>query len=370
MTTTDDAAADERISELDALRGFALCGILVVNVYQQLLVVRHGVTGYPLAVEVLFYERFLPIFAVLFGVGFGIFLRRARSRTARPRLVLARRLAALLVIGAAHFVFHRGEVLSTYALAGLLVLLPASLLPGAAALGLAVVLLLVGTQIVIGYGMIPGLLVLGYALAALGAPGALARRTGRVAVGAAVFGVVGLGWSVAVVRDVHVPRVNVLGGLGGGVGLLPAFGAIAVSLAYCCFFLLLLRTPLGPRLSALLAPMGRMALTNYLAATVLFLVVGPVLRIDSRADAPQIAVLTVGILLAQLAWSPAWLRRFRYGPAEWLWRCVTWWRRTPFRRTEASRPPGAARPEAARSEASRSPAGHGGGVPSGPPERA
>ncbi len=100
--------------------------------------------------------------------------------------------------------------------------------------------------------------------------------------------------------------------------------------------LLLLRTPIGPALDAVFAPMGRMALTNYLTATVLFLVLGPVLGIDSLADAPAIAGLTVGILVVQIVWSRPWLRRYAYGPVEWAWRCLTWGQRAPLRRPAGS----------------------------------
>lgn len=330
---TSLSSTTHRIAELDSLRGSALCGIVVVNVHQQLLIVRQGLPNeFPLPVEVLFYERFLPVFAVLFGVGFGIFLQRAGDRTDRPRWVLARRLLVLLVIGVLHFVFHRGEVLSSYALAGLVFLLPVSFLSGGPALAVALVLLLVGPQLVVGYGMIPGLVVLGYALAALGVPAALGRRTGRVAVATVAFGIPAAVYTAVLLTGTDLPRVNVLGGLGGGVSLLPPLGAICVALTYCCLFLLLLRTPAGPVVSAVLAPMGRMALTNYLTATVLFLVLGPVLGIDSRRDAPQIAALCVGILVAQAVWSRWWLRSFSYGPAEWAWRCLTWWQLAPVRR--------------------------------------
>ena len=37
------------------------------------------------------------------------------------------------------------------------------------------------------------------------------------------------------------------------------------------------------------------------------------------------------VWLAQLAWSPWWLARFRFGPFEWLWRSLTYWRRQPLR---------------------------------------
>ena len=323
-----------RIGELDVLRGFALCGILVINVIQELIQVRTGADRtFPTAIRLIFFERFLTIFAVLFGVGFGLFLHRARSRTDRPRLVLARRLVVLLVIGAVHFWFNPGDVLTSYAVVGLLVLIPVSFVGGRVALAIAVVLVLVLPQIEAAFGLIPGLLVLGYALAELGVPDALARRSGRVLVGLVVFGVCAAGWAGLVLAGVRVPRINVLGGgLGGTQDLLGPLTALVTGLAYCCAVLLLLRTPVGPVLDRVLAPMGRMALTNYLAATLLFLTVGPVLGIDSLDDGAAVAALTVGILVVQAVWSTLWLRAFRYGPVEWVWRCLTWWRRAPLRR--------------------------------------
>ncbi len=337
--TADVSTAGPRIAALDTLRGFALCGILIINIYQQ--VVFHGegagtAPQLPTAVQLLFYERFYPVFSSLFGNGFGIVLQRAAARTDRPRLVLARRLAVLLLIGIAHFLFHPGEALTAYALAGLLVLLPLSYVGGRVAFVVAVVLLIVGAQLVVGFGPIPGLLALGYALAVLGVPSGLERRTGRVAAAFVIFTALAATWIVLVLRQVDLPFINVTGGPGGGVSLLGPLAGIVTGLAYCCGLLLLLRTPAGPALSAVLSPMGRMALTNYLSATVLFRVAGPRLGIDSTADLPQIIGLTVGIVVVQAVWSVLWLRSFRYGPAEWAWRCLTWWRRAPIRRQRAA----------------------------------
>ncbi|MBB3052419.1 putative membrane protein YeiB [Prauserella isguenensis] len=323
-----------RIDELDVLRGFALCGILVVNIYQQVVFAEaYRPADMPLGVQLLFYERFLPIFAVLFGVGFGIFFARAAARTDRPRLVLARRLLVLFVMGAVHFAFHPGEVLTAYGALGLVVLLPMSYLRGRTALVVAIVLLFLGSQLILGYGPIPGLLTLGYALAMLGAPEALAARTGRIAVGFGVFGCLAGLYAYLDLTGVDLPYVNLIGGPGGGVDLLPVAAAIATALAYCCGLLLLLRTPAAAAITAVFAPMGRMALTNYLTQTALFLLISPLLGIDDGADVTQIVGLTVTILIVQAVWSTLWLRSFRYGPAEWLWRRLTWWQSTPLRRT-------------------------------------
>ena len=324
-----------RIVELDVLRGFALCGILPVNVIQQLVWIRGvGPREFPRPIALLFDERFLTIFGVLFGVGFGLFLARARSRTDRPRVVLGRRLGVLLAIGVIHFFFHQGEVLSSYGLFGLLVLIPLSFLGGRAALAVAVVLLAVLPQIQTSYGLIPGLLALGYAFAALGVPEGLHRHPGRLVAGLVVFGSVATAWWVVAVAGVGVGRVNVIGGgIGGSGDLVAPTVALATGLAYCCALLVLLRTGVGRALGTVLAPMGRMALTNYLSATVLLLVVGGVfLRIDSYDDTVAMVSLIVGILVVQAVWSRLWLARFRYGPVEWAWRCLTWWQWAPLRR--------------------------------------
>lgn len=338
MTTPSPRTADDvstpgaRIESLDVLRGFALCGILAVNIIQQLLWIRGGQPFVmPTAVGLVLFERFLSIFAVLFGVGFGLFLDRAASRAASPRLVLARRLAVLAVIGAVHQFFHVGEALLPYALVGLVVLIPLSFAGPRVCLVAGLVALVVLPQLEESYGLTVALLVLGFGLARVGVPEGLARHPRRIAVALAITGPLAVGWAVLTLSGVPSIQLNVLGGgIGGTQNLLPPLAAVVTAIAYCCVVLLLLRTPAGRVLDAVLAPMGRMALTNYLAATVLFLTVGPLLGIDSFADGPAIAGLTVGILVVQAVWSALWLRRFRYGPVEWVWRCLTWGRRAPF----------------------------------------
>ena len=43
----------------------------------------------------------------------------------------------------------------------------------------------------------------------------------------------------------------------------------------------------------------------------------------------------LGIWLVELIWSPLWLKHFRFGPFEWLWRSLTYWRRQPMKRAPA-----------------------------------
>ncbi|MCZ0974612.1 hypothetical protein O1L55_31780 [Streptomyces albulus] len=92
-----------RIRALDALRGFALCGILLVNVPQITVMafgpspgVLHPIRAF---LDLTVQERFFPIFSFLFGISFALFLDGAARRSDRPRLLLVRRLVALGLLG-------------------------------------------------------------------------------------------------------------------------------------------------------------------------------------------------------------------------------------------------------------------------------
>lgn len=333
LTSATTTTGRPRIEELDVIRGFALCGIHVVNVYQQVVFAAVfgdqpglGVTVMPAIVRYGFYERFLPIFTVLFGVGFAIFLASAGNRTDRPRVVLARRLAVLAVFGALHQLFHPGEALLPYAVFGLVVLLPASYLRPRWALAVGLALLLVGAQTVAGYGVMPGLLVLGFALAGLGVADALGDHTRQWVLAAAVLGAVTVAYWSSVAAGIQLARLSF-----GATSLPSQLAGVIAGLFYVCMVVLALRTGAGRVLRWALAPMGRMALTNYLLATVLILVFSPMLGIDGLDDWPAVTGLVLGIIAVEAAFSRLWLARFRFGPAEWLWRCATWWTMVPNR---------------------------------------
>ena len=83
-----------------------------------------------------------------------------------------------------------------------------------------------------------------------------------------------------------------------------------------------------------LAAVGQMALTNYLlhsiVASVLFLGWG--FGLAGQFDYAEQLAIVVAIWAVQLALSPVWLAHYRFGPAEWLWRSLTYWQRQPLRR--------------------------------------
>ncbi|GAB1511458.1 hypothetical protein JCM33774_35000 [Actinophytocola sp. KF-1] len=313
-----------RIAALDVVRGVALCGILVANVAP---IASAGGPVVAAAPEdprpwlgLFVHHRFFPIFALLFGIGFALLVASAAARTARPRLVLLRRLAVLLAVGLAHFfLLWQGDILSTYAVVGIVVLLPSTWLPRQAVAALAAaflaVALAVGDQ---RFLLVAGLFLLGAALVRYGVVARIEESALVPAVLAllCVAGAVPLLWWQTG-RDAQVPVV--------AAGLL-------LACAYVCVVLLVLRSPARPVLVALFAPLGRMALTNYLTATVLVLVVSRVVGGRPEAWATSTLLLVpAAILVVQWAWSVLWLRHFRQGPLEWLWRWATWARRPPLR---------------------------------------
>jgi len=317
------AEAGRRVWQLDVLRGFALCGILLVNIPPITNMVGYLESGVAdpvrAALDLTVQNRFFPIFSTLFGVSFAMLLDGAAGRTSHPRLVLVRRLVALGVLGALHQLLQPGEALLPYAVVGLIVALPASWLPRALVLAAAVVALAVPLATVgAGLPLLPGLFLLGLAITRYGVPVTLETRGRQLAVlfaAACLAAVPALMWQSSTLAD----RADAAAGL-------------VMATAYVTGLLLLLRTPARQVLRAALEPLGRMALTNYVTATVLVLAANPLLGLSGSNRWGAMFALAAAILAVQVAWSRRWLSAFRYGPLEWVLRCATWWQVVPIRR--------------------------------------
>ncbi|WP_214316990.1 DUF418 domain-containing protein [Nonomuraea sediminis] len=313
-----------RIAALDVVRGFALCGILLANIRPIAnldgVILQHGEPDSPAWIGLFVEQRFFPIFATLFGVGFSLLVGSAADRTTRPRVLLLRRLLVLLAVGLAHmFLLWRGDVLTYYALSGLLVLLPSTWLPRWAVALLAVAVCAVTIAFSGGgYMLSPGLVLAGSALVRYGVIDRIETSTRGPAV-------VGLVLAAAAVPALWAQERSQSPALFAVAGLL-------IAGVYCCALLLLLRTRLRAALQTLFAPLGRMALTNYLSATALVLTIAHLYGRPQDWSWPAVYLITGGILALQWAWSTLWLRHHLYGPLEWLWRWATWLRRPPLSR--------------------------------------
>ena len=83
---------------------------------------------------------------------------------------------------------------------------------------------------------------------------------------------------------------------------------------------------------ALLRPVGQMAFTNYLMQSLLvgLFFYGVGFGMYGKLQRFEIYYVVGATWLLQIIWSHIWLRYFRFGPLEWAWRSLTYWKRQPF----------------------------------------
>jgi uncharacterized protein len=86
------------------------------------------------------------------------------------------------------------------------------------------------------------------------------------------------------------------------------------------------------RLQAMLAAVGRMALSNYLLHTLIATTIfyGHGFGFFGSVGRGSQLLIVLAIWIVQLVWSPVWLHYFNFGPAEWLWRSLTYWKWQPM----------------------------------------
>ena len=97
--------------------------------------------------------------------------------------------------------------------------------------------------------------------------------------------------------------------------------------------MLMYRSGIFKWLFALLQPVGQMAFTNYLAQSLIALVLfsGIGFGLFGELNRFQLYQLVAVIWTVQIVFSHIWLRFFSFGPLEWLWRSLTYWKRQPMR---------------------------------------
>lgn len=397
LRTLAPTEASERITLLDALRGFALLGIVLYNVealsgfafltpdMRQAL----PLSRFDPALEFFRYAfleaKFYSLFSLLFGVGFAVFRNRAERRDADFPALFRRRLWVLFAIGLAHSVLvWFGDILHVYALGGFVllalrdrserVLLRTAIALLVAPLALYLVFYLVrmpdpfaaaassgsgdvlgGIRRALAQGSYPEVVQTNLLLTAFGwfrrlFNHALLRFVGMFVLGywagrAALFENVAAnrarlrGWLAAGIF-IGLPA-NLVYGWFGDVGFaLPVtwLGALKVGvgtigipllcLGYVAALALAYETPLGRRILARFAPVGRMALTNYLLQSVLCVTIfcGFGFGRFGRVSYAVALLIALGVYLLQLIASPLWLARWKQGPMEALWRRFTYGR--------------------------------------------
>ncbi|MDP8993745.1 MAG: DUF418 domain-containing protein [Pseudomonadota bacterium] len=110
-------------------------------------------------------------------------------------------------------------------------------------------------------------------------------------------------------------------------------GRLAMTMGHLAALMLFVRSGAIAWFRRALAAVGRMAFTNYLAHSLICLILFVGFGLYGQLERHQLYFVVFAIWAAQLAISPIWLRHYRFGPLEWLWRYLTYLKRPPLRHT-------------------------------------
>jgi uncharacterized protein len=115
-------------------------------------------------------------------------------------------------------------------------------------------------------------------------------------------------------------------------------GRLFMSLGHVAAIMLFCKVAWGSWLKTSLAAVGRMALTNYLMHSVICMIIftGVGFGLFGKLQRYELYYVVLAIWIFQMIMSPLWLRYFRFGPAEWLWRTLTYQKRPPFLKRKPS----------------------------------
>lgn len=104
------------------------------------------------------------------------------------------------------------------------------------------------------------------------------------------------------------------------------------------FIMLLYKSGWFNWLLKLMRPVGQMAFTNYLTQSLICGIIfyGVGFGMYGKMERIEVYYVVGAIWLLQIIWSNIWLRYFRFGPLEWAWRSLTYWKRQPFIKTKES----------------------------------
>ncbi|HUR65106.1 MAG TPA: DUF418 domain-containing protein [Chitinophagaceae bacterium] len=401
---------NERADILDVLRGFALFGVLLDNIF--------GFTGWGflpqqgkealatwpadavigMLEQVFINGKFYSLFSLLFGLGFSIILVRNEQRGINPLKIFYRRLFILLIIGAGHlFLLWEGDILFLYALIGFTLPLFRKL-SDKTLITLAVILIaspLLFDLLSVIFHYKNGQFLEKMAIAVdkktgLPTDDSFASYLYRDGAGwqewrnwqasgylyrysyildsnriPKVLGMFLIGFyagrkMIYMRLEDHVPLFKKLRRWGLIIGipsaaagfyfeffqkhipepqgllhtLFYATSVVPLCLAYASIICLRWIKKKGNTRLKVLAPMGRMALTNYLMQTIIGITLyyGVGFGFGGNIGPAVFVPIGLAVYALQVAYSNLWFRYFNYGPMEWIWRQLTYGKRLPLRK--------------------------------------
>lgn len=113
-----------------------------------------------------------------------------------------------------------------------------------------------------------------------------------------------------------------------------ALGVAPLALAYVGIFMLSFQTSAGKKILSVMAPVGKMAFSNYIMHSLIgnFVFLGAGLGYMGQVGPVYYTLFGIGVFIIQIILSTIWLKYFNYGPVEWLWRSATYKKWQPFRK--------------------------------------
>lgn len=379
--------AKDRIVLLDALRGLGVLGILLCNapdfavipaLSESVLRWPHGTGPETLSVwavtQWLFQRKFVTLFSMLFGVS--LFLVGGERGDPERGGMLTRRLVWMIVFGVLHgFLLWYGDILLSYAIAGLFMMRARSwsahrlLKTGIAIWSVLSLMFIVGpvlstlepaasdaarsariaaenAQTAAAFSgdawrslvanaeerlqrlaaepvivlMTSALMMIGLGCFKSGVlTGEASARTYRRLLAWGLASLVLLGGLIAWVFASQLSKLAVSVFMGAQSATAPL-----ATLAYVSLMVFAARSSgIWKAIPRLLAPVGQMAFTNYIAQSLIMVTIfygGRGLSLFGQVDRPGLAAITAAIWVLQILWSHAWMSRFSMGPLEWVWR--------------------------------------------------
>lgn len=403
----DTMTSSKRIESIDVLRGFALAGIL----YAHMII---WYTGSALPTEVytkydstadgiamgifggLVFGKFFSVFSFLFGLSFFLHFIKKKSSYGYLKVYIWR-LFLLFLIGIIHHVIWRGDILTIYAVLGIVLLFFRRLPPkymliisllliinipthiydafntGSAEASVSFPMQEKATQyyslvkdggfisvlqenwnswsVKLVYQLESGRLLMTFGYFLLGFYAGCTKlftsigrniskftNWNKYAGKIALFLLV-VGWIMYLNNFITLPEINIVPGYKGLAAFLFDFYNGCVTIFYITGITILLRSQFFHPILKPLAAMGRMALTNYLLQTgfglVLFYDFG--LGFFDKTSPAMNVFLAVTILYLQLKFSQWWLNHYKQGPVEWLWKTLTYFKVFSIKRNQKGR---------------------------------
>ncbi|MCQ4087815.1 DUF418 domain-containing protein [Saccharibacillus sp. JS10] len=380
----------ERIHFLDIVRGFAMLGIIIANYFLIVESVKGFEMGSSNIVQTFVSQfvdgKFVTLFSFLFGVGFMIFMNRAVTRVKNPNTLFARRLTILLGFGILHITLvWVGDILAFYALTGFLLLgfykcKPQTILRWIIAL-ISLQLLIPIVSAIYQSFMPQSSDMSGFVDFVLNSHNSnltylqsiTARWVDMKVMFSTAFSTVYsmflmylLGvyfvkmeffkdmiakrqlwmriWIVCTIAFVVTESVSLFTNYSGepaGIAMqlssvLMQSGGLAGSMFYMSTLaMLLLFIPGSQKVLMLFTKVGRMSLTCYLLHSIIgtWLLLGYGLNLATRIQPVGTLMMAIAVYAFLTLFSTFWLKKFKYGPMEFVWRKLTYGKSTERAKT-------------------------------------